>query len=401
MRTALLSAVKRAPSGDLRAELQLASRSVLQWQVDLAHALKCKRVVCMCEAANASILAVQKNVEAQGGEFHTVRSNIQLVGLVRADDELVMLADGLLIDRSLAGQLLDHNGHIERGLATIPAAHWLAETHPHDFERVDRERHWAGLAIMRADQVHKLADMPPDGDAMSMLLRLALQARVACHDWSERGLDAGSWLLATDQAGLIEREEAMINGNVSAAPVTAPFHALSAKVVRALGRTGLSLSPWMVAGLGLATMLAGAGAAGLGFGAVGLSIAACGSFAAMLAGQWTLLRERLGLLPKWGIFERALRPSVDAIASLCLILGYIQASPPFAALALPLFAIVISHILGRGRPLAPAIPFWDDRTLHLAGFAIAAAIGVLGEALALFGLASLAYFMVRSHRATG
>lgn len=400
MRTAILSAVKRTSSGELRAELFLAGRSVLAWQTDLVLALRCERIVCICDAPNALILGVQQEAEARGSEFHTVHSNLQIVGLVRADDEIVMLADGLLIDNTVVGHVRDPNDRIERALITIPSEHRLAQGHPDDFERMDRDRHWAGLAIMRADQVHKLADLPPDGDAMSMLLRLALQTRIACHDGSGSGLADDNWLLAADQSTLVAHEQKLLRDNVLPVPVSAPFHALSAMVVRQSGASGLSINPQAAAGFGVFVMLVGMGVTAWGAVPIGIAISASGAFAAMLARQWALLRERLWPLPGRKAFMKAASFGVEALALGSLVFGYISENPPLPAITLPLFAIGLSHLLARGKPLTPAIPFWDDRALHLAGFAIAAELGYLGEAVALFGLACLGHFLVNSHRAT-
>ncbi len=401
MRTALLSAVKRTASGQLRAELDLAGRSVLMWQVELVRALGCQRIICLCDAPRDAILIAQQQVEAEGGEFHLARSNLQLVGLVRTDDELVMVADGLLIGRDRVEDMLSDAQVIERGVATIPANHRLAEAHEEDFERIDRDRHWAGLAVTGAGQVHKLADMPPDGDAMSMLLRLALQARTECRDWSERGLGEGNWLLADDQLALDAREKALIGASTASESVGAPFRALSTVLLGRIGARSLTGGPPATAAGGVAIMLAGLGAALSGFGSVGLGVAACGAFVAEFAGQWALLRERLWSQARGKVFEHLLPLGVEVIATACLLTAFMNEDPPPSAVALPVFAMALSYLAGRSQGTGTTIPFWHDRTLHLIAFAIAAALGYTGEALALFGLAALAQVILRSHRDPG
>ena len=105
MRTALIAALERTDSGALRAGLPLAGRSVLARQVDLLRAVGCERILCLCEAADGDVLRVQHMVEAAGGTFQALRGFAHLPALVRADDELVILADGLLPDRALVQRM--------------------------------------------------------------------------------------------------------------------------------------------------------------------------------------------------------------------------------------------------------------------------------------------------------
>ena len=67
MRTALLAALKRTDTGELRAELMLAGRSVLAWQVALANDLACERIICLYDAPSEEVFALQREVEAAGG----------------------------------------------------------------------------------------------------------------------------------------------------------------------------------------------------------------------------------------------------------------------------------------------------------------------------------------------
>lgn len=220
MLTALISSLRLTETGDLRASLSLAGRSVLSWQVDTAFSLGCERIICLCEAPAEHIVAVQREVERAGHEFHAVRSNIQIAALVRADDEILMLSDGLLVSKQAAAEFVIEGDRRQRGIATLPPSHVLAESHPEDFERIDRDRHWAGLALVRARQVKELAELPPDGDAISLLLRLALQAQEPCRPVSEASLQGDDWLLAVDAADLANAERSLVGDSL---PVPSPF----------------------------------------------------------------------------------------------------------------------------------------------------------------------------------
>lgn len=399
MRTAFLAALARSDTGELRAELRLGGRSVLAWQVDLALALGCERIVCQCEAPGGEVLALQREVEATGAQFHAIRSNLQLASLVRADDDLVMLRDGLVPDRQIALAHFAGAGGpdvpLHKGIATIPADHPLARNHPEDFERIDRDRHWAGLAVMRAAQVHKLADLPPDGAAMSMLLRLALQAGVECRELPRDAFEDAGWMLATDTRAIAARELALIENISRSAPWSGPGRAIAATLVRRIAPRWLDQGSEYSAIAAVVLAAAGAVLAIAGFGVSGIATVALGAFAAGLSEAWARLRAGL-----WTRKERtgvgfALELCMDAIAAIALLGAYGFGAQPLPHTALVLLAVGLARYLGvagEGR----LAPFWRDRAVQLMILAVAHAFGVLGEALALFALGAWVQLMLRT-----
>jgi len=73
MRTGLIAAVTRTATGELRAELPVAGRSVLAWQVALMRDLRVERILCLCEDVRGEVLRLQHEVEAGGGAFHALK----------------------------------------------------------------------------------------------------------------------------------------------------------------------------------------------------------------------------------------------------------------------------------------------------------------------------------------
>ncbi|EAQ30269.1 hypothetical protein NAP1_05815 [Erythrobacter sp. NAP1] len=398
MRTALVAAIKRTSSGNLLAELTLGGRSVLAWQIELAQALGCERVVCMCESPSEEVLAQQKWVESDGHEFHVVRGNIQLTGIMRADDDLVLIADGLVPDRGAVLGLMSDQAQLKKGIWTIASGHELAEAFPEDFERIDRDRHWAGLAIMRAGKVQELADLPQDGNATSLLLRLALQARTECLAVSSDSLEEDRWLLATSQAALEERERALITSSAPAAPASAPFQAVADAIVRETAPRWLEKGAEMSAVGAIAMLGIGALLAGLGLGPWGLGVAAIGAFVGQLSGSWARMRSALWSRGASARLERGLSIVTDLLCVAALALTIASTSISLPLISLAILAMVLSQIAGEGHtpnrpPLVTAI--WRDRALHMAIFAGAAGFGLLPEALALFALAAAVQLMLR------
>ncbi len=375
----------------------LAGRSVLAWQAQLAREMGCTRIICLCEAPSENLLSLQREIESAGGEFHAIRGNLQLVSLMRADDDLVLIADGLLPDRRALSEFMGAGDVLKRGVATIPASHSLTEQHAEDFERIDRDRHWAGFAVMRADQVQKLADLPSDGDAMSLLLRLALQARVECRSLAPRAVDGQGWILASHADVLAEREQALVTAGASVPAWTGPSRAAAGLLVRETAPRQLDKGPEISTGLAAFFAATGIALAGFGFGAAGLGMAAIGALAGSVSGAWSGLRRSLWAQTNGAKLFEYTSPAIDIAALVCLILVQGWQENPITQIALPVLAIGLARLAsGEERPLSQA--FWKDRALHLAGFAIAAATGYLGEALAIFACAAL---IQTTHNLTG
>jgi len=107
MRTGLIAAVTRTATGELRAELPVAGRSVLAWQVALMRDLGVERILCLCEDVRGEVLRLQHDVEAGGGAFHALKGFAALPALVRAEDDLIILRDGLVPDPLMARSLVE------------------------------------------------------------------------------------------------------------------------------------------------------------------------------------------------------------------------------------------------------------------------------------------------------
>ena len=401
MRTALLAALARTDTGELRAELELGGRSVLAWQVELARALECERIVCLCDNAGGEVLAMQRMVERAGGQFHAIRGSLQLASIVRADDELVMLLDGLVPDRDTVIALTAFSPGsqrpLERAIATLPAVHDLARADAEAFERIDRERSWAGIAVMRAAQVHKLADLPPDGAPMSLLLRLALQAGVPCRDLPVEAREGGNWVLADGVGALSHRERMLIEAGTGTVHWTGPGTALGQQLVQAIAPRWIDKGPEISALGAIALALLGALVALGGWGVWGLGLLAIGALAAGFSRAWSRLRAALWKSEMPTRMQFALAAAIDLLAVVTLVMAEAPAPEPLPQVALAALAVGLARYLGTtGEGAQGAL--WGDRGLHIVLFTLAAASGLLAEALALFALAALVQLMLRDDK---
>jgi hypothetical protein len=385
MRTALIAALKQTDSGALRASLPLAGRSVLARQVDLLRALGCERFLCLCEGDDGDVLVAQQAVEGAGGTFQALRSFLHLPALVRAEDELVILTDGLLPDPALVTQMLADAPAPVRLVACLPSDSPLVVRYPDDFERIDAARHWAGLLVMRGAPVQQLADFPPDADAISLLLRLALQAGTPCRELPGGTPAPEAWLLATGETALATQEQALITRASGATDWRKPSAALAGLAARALAPRGLAQGPAVAALGGSALQLGGIAAAAAGWTATGLLLAACGALAARLAGTLGAMRRELIGAGAFDAVLARLGLAVDVLAAAALLFAL---SPAGTVAPLAMLGPVLIG-LARLTPTIAPLGVLGDRALLLGLLALAAAFDLLPHAAALASLVLL------------
>ena len=400
MRIGLIAALRRSEDGTaLRAALPLAGRSLLAWQAALLRSLGVERVLCLVDAPSNEVLDLQHGLEARGMQFHALRGFAALPALVRAEDDLIVIADGLVPDAALVHRLLGDTeaATLTRTVATIPASHPFASAHPEDFERIDATRHWAGVLAMRGAPVQQLADFPADADAISVLLRLALQAGTAPRDLAAREPGPEDWLLATNAEAVVQHERALIARAAPSADLRAPTRALAAAAVRALMPGRLGQGGQVAAGLAFVALLAGVGASAAGLAATGLLLAALGAFAAEAARGFGRIAARLRREPCEPRYAAMLGAAVDLVAGgvVWLALAPPPAWQPLAVLG-PVIVGLVRLLSGTGETALSVAA--GDRAGLLLLLALAAAFGFLPETLACLALGLVAALLLRGRR---
>ncbi|MBA4768050.1 MAG: hypothetical protein H2049_10515 [Porphyrobacter sp.] len=396
MRIGLIAALRHSEEGALRAALPLAGRSVIAWQAALLRTLGCERVLCLAETPGGSVLELQHMLEGQGVQFHALRGLAAIPALVRAEDDLVILADGLVPDPAVVRALVGGEGDapLQRMVATIPADHPLAAAHPEDFERIDAARHWGGVLVMRGAPAQRLADFPADADAVSLLLRLALQAGTPARELAARELVPETWLLAESDAAVARHEGALIAAAAPPADWRAPGAALAAAAARAMVPRGLEQGPVIAGVTALVLLLTGVMAAAFGFGATGLALAGLGAFAARISHGFAALSARLRREAGGGRAGAVLTGTCDVLAgtTLWFALAPFPEGQPLAALGPVAYALARLAARMGDKALAVAA---SDRASLLLVLALAAAFGVLPLALACLALGLCAALLLR------
>lgn len=394
MRIGLIAALRRSDDGALRAALPLAGRSVIAWQAALMQSLGVERVLCLTDGPDADIIALQQILEGQGVQFHALKGFAALPALVRAEDDLVILADGLVPEPAVVHAVLGEGASLSRAVAAIPADHPLAAEHPEDFERIDAARHWAGVLAMRGAPVQHLADFPSDADAIALLLRLALQAGTPLREMSARELVPESWLLADSTAAVSGHEQALIARAAPPADWRAPGSALASALVRGLVPRGLAQGPVIAVTAALMLLLVGVMAAAFGFGGAGLALAGLGAFAAQVAQRFTALAaglRRETASPRAGAVLATTRDLLAGITMWFAIIPFPDWQP---LAALGPVAIALAVLVGRNSDSGLAVAAGDRAGLLLL-LALAAFLGLLPEALACLALGLSAALLLR------
>lgn len=207
--------------------MALAGKSLAERQLELALALGCERVICLVQGVDKSVIALQHCAEGAGAKFNLIAGPRQLAGLVSAADELVVMADGLLPLAPEARSALD----MGTGVLILPVEAGIAA----GFERIDLNHAWAGLLVMPGTLVERLSQLPPDCDAVSALLRIALQGKVPERILPEGILAGRMWAMFTARQALADFEPGWLRSHIAAPSPFAPGQALVRLAMRGSG----------------------------------------------------------------------------------------------------------------------------------------------------------------------
>jgi len=358
--TALIGAYEPGPGpGGLRALLPLAGMSVVEHQARRAIEAGAARVLLLIDEGPGELLEAVARLRHDGIQTGMAHGIDQVADAIGEDETVLLIAEACLPEVGLLRAVCR---------AHVPALAVLDDTSDHgQFERIDAEQRWAGVALLDGHRLAETAAMIGAWDPVSTLLRRAVQEGAGRID------AARPPILATDAAALATAEQAILAGARKPADdligrvLFAPTEELAmplllarkteANVVAGIGALlafvggALSLAGWRwlpLVGL-LLSGLAGAGAARLGrirqrsrfqeriFGWVrlvgaGLGVAGLSRMLALGSGQWgwwltggVLVAAMLGLSA-----ERRLSPAKPPIW-LASVDTLIWAMLPFAA----------------------------------------------------------------------
>lgn len=223
---------------------------LLSWQIDMARDLGCERFICLTDAKLEAFEELRDQIQQFGGEFHTISGPLPLVSLLSADQELMVIADGLIADRAQVAALLAG----QRGVLALPDTVGIEA----GFERIDADHAWGGIFVARGQIGEQLAQMPEDSDTVSLLLRLALQSGVKLVPLDASHLEAGDWLLLREGSELAEREQSLLESSAERVSWWEPTKVISRRIARFLAPDELDRGPVIFGALSTVSLVAAA-----------------------------------------------------------------------------------------------------------------------------------------------
>ena len=229
MKIGLISITRRS-EGAIRpfiGELSLAGISVAERQLDFAISLGCERVICIAQSFERGISSLQRRADAAGVKFNAIAGPRALLGLIGTTDQLLVIAEGLLPDRDIAQEYLAAGDTV----LVLPVEAGIAV----GFERIDLNHSWAGVVSLQGRLVERLSQLPPDCDAVSALLRIALQGHVAERALPESVLVDRHWVLVGNEGQLAELEAEWLRRHVGSSGIVSPGRTLANALVRSFG----------------------------------------------------------------------------------------------------------------------------------------------------------------------
>ncbi|MET0179762.1 MAG: hypothetical protein ABW194_04690 [Novosphingobium sp.] len=402
MQVALLSTLE--PSDDdpaaPRALLRLGGRSILQIQLGTVLALGCERVICVADGQPREVLALQHAAERAGAAFHVAGDGQTLARAVRPNDELLVLADGLVAD---AGEIAGLLG-LRDAVAVQPANSGVAS----GYERIDADLAGGGVLRLSGRMVGRLAELPAEWNPVSALLRIAAQEGVRQVPLPPGLVGGTKWVLVRSDADAHRFEPQWLRLHTVGAGAGGPGRWLAARLVEQLGPALLHAGtrPVTVAIAALILMLFGLGLAWVGFAATGF---------ALLGLAW-LIRRAASLLAR---IDRDALPAARArIRAGTVFNAVLDGSFVAAAMwrfqaeagagtmpAVAAFVALVPFGLLRLIPQVFAMRRWarwfEDRLIVAAGLAAASLSEVFGLALVAAGAVLLTVILAAAHDGPG
>jgi hypothetical protein len=192
---ALIGAYQENDSGELRALLPLAGRTLIEYQARCAAAAGAAPIVVLVERVPPALHEALERLRADGLAVIPVSDGNEAASRFEAGSLILLVGDGVAAPAELLAQLTEEP---EPAVATVP------DDEAHEaYERIDATSRWAGVALVDGRTLGATAAMLGDWDLQSTLLRRALQDGAL----RVRVASAGEPLLAdsAEQLGGFER----------------------------------------------------------------------------------------------------------------------------------------------------------------------------------------------------
>jgi hypothetical protein len=164
---ALIGAYQEDDSGGLRALFPLAGRTLIEYQVRCANAAGAAPIVIVVERVPQALQDAFERLRLDGVGVFPVSDVGEAVSRFEAGSLILLIGDGIVPPSDLVMSMAQE---------PEPAVSTIADDEAHaNFERIDAESRWAGVAVVDAHLLGSTAAMLGDWDLQSTLLRRTLQ----------------------------------------------------------------------------------------------------------------------------------------------------------------------------------------------------------------------------------
>jgi hypothetical protein len=194
---ALIGAYQEDDSGGLTALLPLAGRTLIEYQVRCASAAGASPVVVLVERIPQALNQAFDRLRAEGLNAILVSDGSEAATRFEISELVLLIGDGIAPPLDL---LLRLEHEHEALVLTVPDD----ATHE-DFERIDSQNRWSGVALIEGRMLGATAAMLGDWDLASTLLRRSLQAGARLQP-----VPAGSDPFLARSAGSLDRFERLL-----------------------------------------------------------------------------------------------------------------------------------------------------------------------------------------------
>src|SRR5918993_1785707 len=162
-----IGAYQESDSGELRALLPLAGRTLIEYQARCVAAAGAAPIVVLVERVPPALHEALERLRADGLPVIPVGDGNEAASRFEAGSLILLVGDGVAAPAELLSQLAEEP---EPAVATVP------DDEPHAaYERIDASSRWAGGALVDGRTLGATAAMLGDWDLQSTLLRRALQ----------------------------------------------------------------------------------------------------------------------------------------------------------------------------------------------------------------------------------
>ena len=197
VKLALISLSKDTPdnSGPIGL-LPLFDGLVVDQQIQAAQMAGAQKIILVSPTMSGAVLQYVDKLQGQGIDIEIVRSGHDLVQFAAPENDIIFLGDGVLPDGNMVEKL---SGLRDEAIFIAPDSEDVA-----DFERIDRNDRWLGVARLKASRLSGFIDLPEDWDVGSALLRGAVQSE--CRREMVEDLDSPDGIISnlTSQTNISE-----------------------------------------------------------------------------------------------------------------------------------------------------------------------------------------------------